>query len=217
MRFSDILRTAIFSLRGNWMRSALTSLGVIIGIAAVIVMVSVGQGTQAQIDKQMSGLGAQRLDIMPGSGKGPPGAGGARQSASSFFTRRGRRGGHPRAGARGAVRGRSAARQRAGGVRREQRSTSWQGVQPDFFSINSWTLDQGQLFDTQDYGSAAEGDPRRHRAQDAVRRGQRHRPVHPPGPGAVRGGRPLKPKGPGSFGQDQDDVVMVPLATGVAA
>ena len=41
MTWLDILRTAFHALRGNWMRSALTSLGVIIGIAAVIVMVSV--------------------------------------------------------------------------------------------------------------------------------------------------------------------------------
>jgi hypothetical protein len=65
MTFLDILRTAFFALRGNWMRSALTSLGVIIGIAAVIVMVSIGQGTQAEIDKMVSGLGSQRLDISP--------------------------------------------------------------------------------------------------------------------------------------------------------
>ena len=63
MSFLDILRTAFFALRGNWMRSALTSLGVIIGIAAVIVMVSIGQGTQAEIDKMVAGLGSQRLDI----------------------------------------------------------------------------------------------------------------------------------------------------------
>ena len=65
MNFMEVLRTAIFALRGNWMRSALTSLGVIIGIAAVIVMVSVGQGTQAEIDKLVSGLGSNRLDISP--------------------------------------------------------------------------------------------------------------------------------------------------------
>lgn len=65
MTFMDVLRTAIHALRGNWMRSALTSLGVIIGIAAVIVMVSVGQGTQAEIDNLVSGLGSQRLDISP--------------------------------------------------------------------------------------------------------------------------------------------------------
>src|SRR3546814_1067120 len=83
MTFLDILRTAIHALRGNWMRSALTSLGVIIGIAAVIVMVSVGQGTQREIDSLVSGLGSQRMDISPGSRRGP---GGARQSASSFYT-----------------------------------------------------------------------------------------------------------------------------------
>ena len=83
MTYLDVLRTAIFALRGNWMRSALTSLGVIIGIAAVIVMVSVGQGTQAEIDRQLSGLGAQKLDIGPSAGRSP---GGARMSASSFFT-----------------------------------------------------------------------------------------------------------------------------------
>src|SRR3546814_2278397 len=59
MTFLDILRTAIHALRGNWMRSALTSLGVIIGIAAVIVMVSVGQGTQREIDSLVSGLGSR--------------------------------------------------------------------------------------------------------------------------------------------------------------
>ena len=55
MNPTEILRTAFYALRGNWMRSALTSLGVIIGIAAVIVMVSVGQGTQAEIDKLVDG------------------------------------------------------------------------------------------------------------------------------------------------------------------
>ena len=74
MSFLDILRTAFFALRGNWMRSALTSLGVIIGIAAVIVMVSIGQGTQAEIDKMVAGLGSQRLDIGGAGGMGPGGA-----------------------------------------------------------------------------------------------------------------------------------------------
>ena len=42
MTLPDVLRSAVASLRGNWLRSILTALGVIIGIAAVIVMVSVG-------------------------------------------------------------------------------------------------------------------------------------------------------------------------------
>src|SRR5690606_13766538 len=83
MNLGEVLRTAIFALRGNWLRSALTSLGVIIGIAAVIVMVSVGQGTQAEIDKLVSGLGSNRLDISSNTGRG---SGGVRMSASSIFT-----------------------------------------------------------------------------------------------------------------------------------
>ena len=83
MNFSDILRTAFFALRGNWVRSALTSLGVIIGIAAVIVMVSIGQGTQAEIDKMVSGLGSQRLDIGSAGGMGP---GGARMAQGSRWS-----------------------------------------------------------------------------------------------------------------------------------
>ena len=83
MNFGDILGTAFHALRGNWLRSALTSLGVIIGIAAVIVMVSIGQGTQQEIDKMVSGLGSQRLDISPNVARA---SGGVRMSASSFFT-----------------------------------------------------------------------------------------------------------------------------------
>ena len=90
MKFSDILRTALHALRGNWMRSALTSLGVIIGIAAVIVMVSVGQGTQAEIDKMVSGLGSQRLDISPGAGRGGGGVGLAIPPVRPYIARRAR-------------------------------------------------------------------------------------------------------------------------------
>ena len=72
------------ALRGNWMRSALTSLGVIIGIAAVIVMVSVGQGTQAEIDKLVSGLGSQppRHQL-----RAPAAAAAARASAAAAASR----------------------------------------------------------------------------------------------------------------------------------
>jgi macrolide transport system ATP-binding/permease protein len=79
---ADILRTSVFALRGNWMRSTLTSLGVIIGIAAVIIMVSVGKGTQAEIDKMVSGLGSNRLDISGGA----PNQGGVRGAGGSNAT-----------------------------------------------------------------------------------------------------------------------------------
>jgi len=212
MNFMDILRTAIFALRGNWMRSALTSLGVIIGIAAVIVMVSVGQGTQAEIDKLVSGLGSQRLDINPGAGRG---GGGVRQSSSSYFTLR--------EGDVDAIREQIPEVQYVAGALRGSSqvvyaennwSSSWQGVQADFFDINSWTIANGEGFDAQDYSSAGKvvilGETvRRELFGEETGVGQ-----------TVRIGRvpftvvgTLAPKGQGGFGQDQDDVMMVPLET----
>ncbi len=212
MSFIDILRTAIFSLRGNWMRSALTSLGVIIGIAAVIVMVSVGQGTQKEIDKMVSGLGSQRLDISPGAGRG---GGGVRMSSSSFFTLS--------EGDVDAIRGEIPEVQFVAGALRGNSqvvfaennwSSNWQGVQADFFDINGWTIANGEGFNAQDYSGAGKvvilGETvRRELFGEETGIGQ-----------TVRLGRvpftvvgTLAPKGQGGFGQDQDDVMMVPLET----
>ena len=212
MNFLDILRTAIHALRGNWLRSALTSLGVIIGIAAVIVMVSVGQGTQAEIDRIVSGLGSQRLDISPGSRRGP---GGARISAGNFFTlteddAQAIRAEIPEVQyVAGALRGSTQA------VFAENNAPSdWQGVQPDWFAINGWAFAEGSGFEAQDYSSAAKkvilGETvRRMLFGDDSGIGQ-----------TIRLGRvpftvvgTLQPKGQGGFGQDQDDVVMVPIET----
>ena len=212
MTFLDILRTAAYALRGNWMRSALTSLGVIIGIAAVIVMVSVGQGTQQEIDKLVSGLGSQRLDISPGSQRGP---GGARQAGGSFYTLTEEdveaiRDEVPEVQyVAGALRGNTQV------VYAENNaSTSWQGVQPDWFAINDWKLADGALFEPAAYGGAAKqvilGDSVRRTLfgedsgiGETIRLGRV--------PFTVVG--TLAPKGQGGFGQDQDDVVMVPLET----
>lgn len=213
MTWLDIVRTALHALRGNWMRSALTSLGVIIGIAAVIVMVSVGQGTQREIDKLVAGLGSQRLDISPGAGRGP--GGGARQSSASFFTLT--------QSDAAAIAEDIPEVQYVTAVLRgntqvvfaeNNASTNWQGVEPDFFAINGWQVNQGELFGTGDYG----GTSRSVIIGETVRRtlfGEES------GIGeTIRLGRTtftvvatLVAKGPGGFGQDQDDVVMVPLET----
>ncbi len=212
MNFLDVLRTAIFALRGNWMRSALTSLGVIIGIAAVIVMVSVGQGTQKEIDKMVAGLGSQRLDVGP---NGKRAIGGVRMSASSFYTLKN--------SDVQAIREQVPEVQYVAGTLRgstqvvyaeNNASTSWQGVQPDYFQINGWTLADGDGFSAQDYTGASKtvilGDTvRKELFGDDNGVGQ-----------TIRLGRVpftvvgvLVAKGQGSFGQDQDDVVMLPLET----
>jgi len=211
MRFAETLRTATFSLRGNWLRSALTSLGVIIGIAAVIVMVSVGQGTQAEIDKLVSGLGSNRLDVSPGAGRG---FGGVRMASSGFFTLTDDDADAIRQEipeidrVTGTLRGSTQA------VFAENNTQSqWQGVQADWFAINGWSLASGEGFSTSDYAggkSVILGETvRRELFGDEDALGQ-----------TVRIGRVpftvvgvLKPKGQGGFGQDQDDIVVVPLET----
>ena len=212
MNFLEVMRTAIFALRGNWLRSALTSLGVIIGIAAVIVMVSVGQGTQAEIDKLVSGLGSNRLDISGGSGMG---GGGVRTAAGSRATL-------SDADA-AAIRHDIpevqyvAASLRGGSLivyAENNWSTQWQGVDPDWFDINEWTIANGAALDPRDYTTAAKsvvlGETVRRELfgdEDAIGQSVRLGRV----PFTVVG--TLQPKGQGGFGQDQDDIVVVPLET----
>ena len=212
MSFLDILRTAFFALRGNWMRSALTSLGVIIGIAAVIVMVSIGQGTQAEIDKMVSGLGSQRLDIGGAGGMGP---GGARVAQGSRWSLNG--------GDVDAIRNEVPTVQYASGSLRgstqvvfaeNNASTQWQGVEADWFAINDWKVERGDGFASNDYGGSAK----------PVILGETVRKTlfgeEDPIGQTVRLGRVpftvvgvLGAKGQGGFGQDQDDMVVVPLET----
>ena len=61
------LRTALDNLRRNKMRSALTALGVIIGVGAVIAMTEIGQGSKAAIDKAIASMGTYKLTIFPGA------------------------------------------------------------------------------------------------------------------------------------------------------
>ena len=212
MNLLEVLRTASFALRGNWLRSALTSLGVIIGIAAVIVMVSVGQGTQAEIDKLVSGLGSNRLDI--GSGGGGRGFGGVRVSSSSIFTLT--------QDDADAIREQIpevqyVAASLRGGTQvvyaENNWSSQWQGVQPDFFDINGWVVENGAPFESSDYSGGKTviiGETVRRELfgdEDAVGQTVRLGRV----PFTVAG--TLKSKGQGGFGQDQDDIILVPLET----
>lgn len=211
MTLMDILRTAFNALRGNWLRSALTSLGVIIGIAAVIVMVSIGQGTQQEIDKLVSGLGSQRLDIGSAGGQG----GGARVAQGSRWTLDD--------GDADAIRLEVPEAQYVSGSLRgstqvvngeSNAATQWQGVDADWFSINGWTLKNGDGFDQRDYTSAAKqvilGETVRQALfgeDDGIGQSIRLGRV----PFTVVG--VMDAKGQGGFGQDQDDLVVVPLQT----
>jgi|CXWL01.1.fsa_nt_gi putative ABC transport system permease protein len=75
MTFTQALLEALESLSGNKMRSGLTVLGIVIGVAAVIAMLAVGNGAQASITGSISSIGTNLLFVFKGSADGPPGPG----------------------------------------------------------------------------------------------------------------------------------------------
>ena len=77
----NILLLAFRELRRNIMRSSLTILGIVIGVAAVIIMVTLGRGTTQQVAAEIASLGSNQLQVRPGEMFRP---GGVRSSATQF-------------------------------------------------------------------------------------------------------------------------------------
>jgi putative ABC transport system permease protein len=73
----NTLLLALRSIRRNLMRSFLTILGIVIGVSAVITMVTLGNGATLAIQNQISGLGTNLLQVRPGQRMGPGGSGGS--------------------------------------------------------------------------------------------------------------------------------------------
>src|SRR6516164_2087646 len=67
LRLVQSIPSALSALRANTVRSALTTLGIIIGVGAVIIIVSLGEGASASVSSQLQGLGTNLLTVMPGS------------------------------------------------------------------------------------------------------------------------------------------------------
>ncbi len=80
MKTTVLIRLAVQSIRKNKMRAALTMLGIIIGVAAVIVMVAVGFGARSRIRAQINNLGTNMIVITPGAAQ----QGGVSQGAQAF-------------------------------------------------------------------------------------------------------------------------------------
>jgi putative ABC transport system permease protein len=82
MRFTDLISETLHSLTSNKVRSSLTILGIVVGIASVIAMVAIGQGSQATIEQSIQSAGSNLLTVSP-SAAGQQGPG-ARMGASSI-------------------------------------------------------------------------------------------------------------------------------------
>lgn len=207
-----IVATAAQAIWRNKMRSALTMLGVFIGVAALIAMVSVGQGANEAVRKQIEGLGTNVVVVVPGATT----TGGVRAgfgSASSLTIE------DARALARDAP-----AIARVGYLIRQQGQTQYanqnwtttiQGVSASYPSITNWRLAAGRGITVDD---DAKADLVVAIGQTVYR--QLFKPYEDP-VGAIIQVRSvpmrivgvLAAKGQSPFGQDQDDLVMIPFRT----
>ncbi len=153
MNFLATLAIALKALRVNMLRSALTMLGIIIGVAAVIVMIAVGGGARAQVEAQIKSLGANLMMVYSAS----PTFTGARSAAGATLTVSeddayaiARELPEYVVAAAPALRGSGQAV--AGN---SNWSTAFYGVTPDYFDVREWTLAEGRLFEGAEINGAA--------------------------------------------------------------
>jgi ABC-type lipoprotein export system ATPase subunit len=136
------LRSAWRALAANTLRSILTMLGIIIGVAAVITMIAVGQWRDPARQEQMKGLGSNIMLVFPGTitqGRAPG-------CADRPIADRGRRAGDRAEGARGPGCRAGLAHRRAGGGRQHQlEHVSIFGTSNDYLEARDWTLSSGRL------------------------------------------------------------------------
>ena len=82
MSFTNLIRVAIRAILSNKSRTLLSTLGIIIGVAAVIIMMSIGQGSKESIRKEISKMGSNVITVRPGADM----RGGVRQDPSAMQT-----------------------------------------------------------------------------------------------------------------------------------
>jgi putative ABC transport system permease protein len=211
MTIGRLLRAAFSSIARNRMRSLLTSLGIIIGVSAVIIMVAIGEGSSAKIEAQINALGTNLLMVMPGSTS----SGGAQMGAGSFnrFTFEDVEKIQRNATLLDAVSPvvRSGAQIIGGG---SNWSTSVYGVWPSYLKIRNWQVESGEAFTDRDVAGnrkvillGATVAEQLFADSDPVGQTVRVRNI----PMTVVG--VLKAKGQSGMGQDQDDMILAPATT----
>ncbi len=212
MRTADLISSASRALRSNPLRSALTALGVIIGVASVVAMVALGSGAQAQVERSIASLGSNLLIVVPGAQQ----AGGVRMAQGG--------GGRDTltmddAEAIARLEGvlavapsqRSGAQLIANGL---NWNTRIEGVTPSYLMVRDWDVSQGRFFD-----ESEERQARRVVVLGATVARELFPNVDPIGQSMrINGGSfevigVLASKGQSGFGMDQDDIVLAPLTT----
>lgn len=211
MSLWDSLGVAWTALRSNLLRSILTTLGIIIGVASVIVLVAVGSGARSEVEKQIASLGSNMLVIFSGSSRvmgRSAGAGTDRPLSEADMT---------------------VIRDKVSGVLsisgqlngsgpvvygNNNWTTTLSGVHADFLTVRDWPVVAGRDFVPQDIRGTAKVAIIGHTVVKQLFQGS-----DPVGSTIRVKNTPflvigvLAIKGPSSFGRDQDDLVLLPMTT----
>ncbi len=207
----EIFRTALRSLLSNRTRSILTMLGIIIGVGAVITMVSIGNGASESMQSLIESFGSNLIIVMPA----PPNTTGARGAAGS--------GANLTLADAEAIASEGFAVLRSvpevsGTAQAVYRNSNWStsitGGTPDMLPVRTWELDKGVCFTDSDVRSGAKVCVIGHTVAkelfgytNPVDSTIRIRNI----PFRVTG--VMKSKGANSFGMDMDDFILVPVTT----
>jgi putative ABC transport system permease protein len=211
MNMTAALRSAMRALSTNALRSLLTMLGIIIGVAAVITMIAIGTGAQQRVEEQIRALGSNLLLVMPGTVT----QGGARLGAQTGLTLTED---DTRAIALEVPEVQAAAPSMRNTMQAVVGNVNWatsvQGSSADYLVVRDWPIADGRNFDAAEENGGAKvaligqtvarelfGD------LDPIDQVIRVNRV----PLTVIG--VLDRKGQNSMGQDQDDIVVVPIST----
>jgi putative ABC transport system permease protein len=210
-----LIKLAVQSIRKNKMRAALTMLGIIIGVAAVIVMVAVGFGARSRIQAQINNLGTNMIVITPGAAQ----QAGVSQGAQAFpnltvdDVEKIRRDAQVVSAVSPVVVTRAQVIGDAGNWR-----TLINGVDTDYQTIRGWDLASGDFFAPEDVAAIRKVAVLGKTVADQLFPG-----ADPVGqeiqirnvPFTVSG--VLTPKGQTASGSDSDDVVLIPYTTAQSA
>ena len=213
MNITNLFKIALRAIAANKLRSFLTMLGIIIGVASVIAMLAIGQGSKQSIQQNIAEMGSNMIMIHPGQDRGP---GGARQDASAMQSLKLKdyetlaeqtkylAAISPNVSASGQfINGNN------------NTPSSIYGVTPDYLEIRQLKVEDGEFFTEEDIKTSAKvcvigrtvADNLFTNGEDPVGKVIRYKQI----PFRIVG--VLKSKGYNSFGMDQDDLVLAPYTT----
>lgn len=213
MNIANLFKIALRAIAANKLRSFLTMLGIIIGVASVIAMLAIGQGSKKSIQANIAEMGSNMIMIRPGQDKGP---GGAQQDASDMQTLKLKdyetlkeqskylAAISPNVNASGQfINGNN------------NTPSTMYGISPDYLQIRQQKVQDGDMFTDEDVKTSAKvcvigktvADNLFTNGEDPIGKVIRYNKI----PFRIVG--VLESKGYNSFGMDQDDVVFAPYTT----